>query len=87
MNKLYGKVVDAKYNYKLSEEQLNSLFNLFYDAQKNISNKKDFELCFQATSVAALKEKQGKDFSIKDTEMISTGFFCVRRCVFLCSCR
>lgn len=28
-------------------------------------NKKDFELCFQATSVAALKEKQGKDFSIK----------------------
>ena len=28
MNKLYGKVVDAKYNYKLSEEQLSSLDEL-----------------------------------------------------------
>lgn len=50
MNKLYGKVVDAKYNYQLSEEQLNSLddlsnelilldedFNKLYDATKNTS--------------------------------------------------
>jgi len=28
MNKLYGKVIDSKYNYKLSEEQLKSLDNL-----------------------------------------------------------
>ena len=50
MNKLYGKVVDAKYNYKLSEEQLSSLdelsneliildedFNKLYDATKTTS--------------------------------------------------
>ena len=28
MNKLYGKVIDSKYNYKLSEDQLKSLDNL-----------------------------------------------------------
>lgn len=50
MNRLYGKVVDAKYNYKLSEEQLSSLddlsneliildedFNKLYDATKTTS--------------------------------------------------
>lgn len=50
MNRLYGKVVDAKYNYKLSEEQLGSLddlsneliildedFNKLYDATKTTS--------------------------------------------------
>jgi septation ring formation regulator len=50
MNKLYGKVVDAKYNYKLSETQLNSLnalseelvileddFNKLYDTTKTAS--------------------------------------------------
>lgn len=50
MNKLYGKVVDAKYNYKLSENQLNSLdelstelvkldedFNKLYDTTKTSS--------------------------------------------------
>ena len=50
MNKLYGKVVDAKYNYKLSEEQLSSLDNL---SEELIYLDEDFNKLYDATKTAS----------------------------------
>lgn len=50
MNKLYGKVVDAKYNYKLSEEQLSSLDSL---SEELIMLDEDFNKLYDATKTAS----------------------------------
>lgn len=46
MNKLYGKVVDAKYNYKLSDEELQKLDNL---SDELIMLDEDFNKLYDAT--------------------------------------
>ena len=50
MNKLYGKVVDAKYNYKLSEEQLTSLDDL---SEELIRLDEDFNKLYDATKTSS----------------------------------
>ena len=50
MNKLYGKVVDAKYNYKLSEEQLSSLDDL---SEELIRLDEDFNKLYDATKTTS----------------------------------
>jgi len=50
MNKLYGKVVDAKYNYKLSEEQLDSLDDL---SEELIRLDEDFNNLYDATKTSS----------------------------------
>ena len=50
MNKLYGKVVDAKYNYKLSSEQLSSLDNL---SEELIILDEDFNKLYDATKTTS----------------------------------
>lgn len=50
MNKLYGKVVDAKYNYKLSESQLKSLDEL---SEELINLDEDFSKLYDATKTSS----------------------------------
>jgi len=50
MNKLYGKVIDAKYNYKLSEGQLNSLDDL---SNELVILDEDFNKLYDATKTAS----------------------------------
>ena len=50
MNKLYGKVVDAKYNYKLSEKELESL-NLLNEELLNL--EEDFNKLYDTTKTSS----------------------------------
>lgn len=50
MNKLYGRVVDAKYNYKLSEEQLSSLDEL---SSELLSLDEDFNKLYDTTKTSS----------------------------------
>lgn len=50
MNKLYGKVVDAKYNYKLSETELKSLDSLNEDL---LMLESDFEKLYDTTKTSS----------------------------------
>jgi len=50
MNKLYGKVVDAKYNYKLSEIQLKSLDEL---SEELVTLDEDFNNLYDATKTSS----------------------------------
>ena len=50
MNKLYGKVVDSKYNYKLSEGQLKALDDL---SNELVMLDEDFDKLFDATKTTS----------------------------------